>query len=108
MRQAGADAALAVVERRLFEGRVLGLPDTDMLREYRRRAASARSMAEEAGLAARRNAARLQLEREAVQVARDAVLEHARHVDGEVLQLIVEELDFEEGRLDRALGHAAT
>lgn len=106
IRQAGAEAALDVVERRLFEGRVLGLPDTDMLREYRRRAASARLMAEDSGFAARRSAARIRLELEAVQVARDAVLEHARHVDGEVLQLIVEELDFEEGRLDRALGHA--
>lgn len=105
VRRAGAEAALSVIERRLFHGRVLGLPDADMLREFRRRAESARLMEQGAGLMVRRNAARLQLELEAVQVARDAVLEHARNVDGEVLQSIVEELDFEEGRLDRALGH---
>jgi monovalent cation/hydrogen antiporter len=61
-------------------------------------------MEQGAGLMARRNTARLRLEREAVQAARGAVLECARTVDGEVLQSIIEEFDFEEGRLDRALG----
>ncbi len=105
VRRAGAEAALAAVESRIYAGRVLGLPDADMLREFRRRAESARQMEHGVGLIARRNAARLRLEREAVQAARVAVLERARTIDGEVLQSIIEEFDFEEGRLDRALGH---
>ena len=104
VRRAGADAALAAVEHRLFHGRVMGQPDADMLREFRRRAETTRLMEENAGLMARRNVARLELELEAVQVARGAMLQHARTIDGEVLQLIIEELDFEEGRLTRALG----
>ena len=107
VRRSGAEAALGAVERRVFQGRVLGLPDADMLREFRRRAAVARGMEDLAGLGARRHAARLMLEREALRAARDAVLDHARTIDGEALQAIVEELDFEEGRLDRALGHGA-
>ena len=90
------------MEQRLFRGRVLGQPDTDMLREFRRRAETARLMEQHRGLTVRRNEARLQLEIEAVQVARGAVLRHAQTLDGEVLQSIIEEMDFEEGRLNRA------
>jgi len=107
VRRAGAEAALAAVEQRLFRGRVLGQPDTDMLREFRRRAETARLMEQHRGLTVRRNEARLQLEIEAVQVARGAVLRHAQTLDGEVLQSIIEEMDFEEGRLNRALRHPA-
>ena len=105
VRRAGAEAALAAVEARLYRGRVLGPPDTDMLREFRRRAEIARMMEQQGSLAARRNEARLQLELEAVQVARGAVLRRAHDLDGEALQSIIEEMDFEEGRLSRALRH---
>ena len=104
-RRAAADAALAAIERRVFDGRVLGLPDADMLREFRRRAAAARDMEHGTGLALRRQPARLRLELDAVRAARTAMLRHAGQVDGELMQDMIEELDFEEGRLFRALGH---
>ncbi len=104
-RRAAAEAALAAIEARVFDGRVLGLPDADMLREFRRRAAAARDTEHGTGLAARRQPARLRLELDAVRAARDATLRHADRLGGELLQELVEELDFEEGRLARALGH---
>ncbi len=106
VRQAGAEAALATVEQRVFEGRVLGLPDRAMVGEFRRRAESAREMADGTGLAARRHTARLELEREALWSAREAVLAQGERIDGEALQAMVEELDFEERRLERALAQA--
>ena len=107
-RRAAAEAALAAIERRVFNGRVLGLPDSDMLREFRRRAEAARDMESGVGLAARRQPARLRLEIDAVRAAREAMLAHADRLGGELMQEMVEELDFEEGRLFRALGHGAT
>jgi monovalent cation/hydrogen antiporter len=106
-RRAAAEAALATVELRVFEGRVLGLPDADMLREFRRRAESARQREHGRGLAMRRYQARLHLELDAIVAARRAVLDRAGTLDGELLQAIEEEIDFEEGRLRRALSGAA-
>lgn len=103
VRRAAADAALATMERRLFEGRTLGMPDRDMLHEFRRRAEDARLQESGPGLAARRRTARLELELDAIHAARRAVLDHARALDSEQLQAIEEEYDFEEGRLNRAL-----
>lgn len=105
-RRAAAEAALHAVEGRLYRGRTLGMPDAIMLREFRRRAEDARQVERGHGLAARRTRARLELELEAVQAARRAVLDRAPALDGELLQAIEEEFDFEEGRLRRALGEA--
>ena len=103
VRRAAAEAALATMEHRLFEGRTFGMPDRDMLHEFRRRAQDARLQETGPTLAARRRTARLQLELDAVHAARRAVLDHARVLDSEQLQAIEEEYDFEEGRLNRAL-----
>lgn len=106
VRRLAAEAALALVERRLFHGRVLGMPDQDMLREFRRRAADARQLEARPELAMRRRAAKLRLELEAVQAARRSVLDQAHTLDSKLLQAIEEEFDFEEGRLHRSLGEA--
>ena len=107
VRRSAAEAALATVEHRLYEGRELGMPDTDMLREFRRRAADARQLEAGPELAARRRIARLRLELDAVQAARRTVLAQADTMDAELLHAIEAEFDFEEGRLHRSLGEAA-
>ena len=107
VRRAAAEAALATMERRLFEGRTLGMPDRDMLHEFRRRAEDARQQETGPSLAGRRRGARLQLELDAIHAARRAVLDQAHALDSEQLQAIEEEYDFEEGRLTRALHDAA-
>ncbi len=104
VRREAAEAALATVEHRLFHGRVLGMPDTDMLREFRRRAADARELETGPVLAGRRRTARLRLELDAVQAARRSVLDQADTLDAELLHAIEAEFDFEEGRLLRSLG----
>ncbi len=106
VRRAAADAALAVVEDRVFAGRELGMPDSDMLREFRRRAADAHGLEAGPALAARRRAARLRLELDAMHAARRTVLDQAERMDAELLQAIEEEFDYEEGRLRRSLGEA--
>ena len=106
IRRAAADAALAVVEGRVFAGRELGMPDSDMLREFRRRAADAHGLEAGPALAARRRAARLRLELDAVHAARRTVLDRAETMDAELLHAIEEEFDYEEGRLRRSLGEA--
>ncbi len=103
VRLAAAQAALTLVENRLYNGRVLGLPDADMLREHRRRVDLARAMSLGESLAARQRRARVELELEAVQAARRAVLDREHLLDGEELQAIEEEFDFEENRLSRTL-----
>ena len=108
VRRAAAETALATMEQRLFEGRTLGMPDRDMLHEFRRRAEDARQQETGASLAGRRRQARLQLELDAVHAARRTVLDHASALDTEQLQAIVEEYDFEEGRLTRALQDATS
>ena len=104
VRRAAAEAALQTVETRLFQGRTFGMPDRDMLREFRRRVDHARQLEEGQGLAERRRVARLELELQAMDAARRAVLDRGHTLDGEFLQAIEEEFDFEEGRLRRALG----
>ena len=104
VRRAAADAALAVVEGRVFDGRDLGMPDGDMLREFRRRAADAQGLEAGPALAARRRVARLRLELDAMQAARRTVLDRANTIDAELLHAIEEEFDYEEGRLRRSLG----
>jgi CPA1 family monovalent cation:H+ antiporter len=106
VRRAAADAALAVVENRVFAGRELGMPDSDMLREFRRRATDAQGLEAGPALAARRRAARLRLELDAMDAARRTVLDRADRMDAELLHAIEEEFDYEEGRLRRSLGEA--
>ena len=106
VRRTAAEAALAVVEGRVFHGRVLGMPDRDMLQEFRRRAADARQLEAGPALAARRRTARIRLELDAMEAARHSVLDQAHTLDTELLQAIEEEFDFEEGRLRRSLGEA--
>ena len=106
VRRAAADAALAVVEDRVFAGRELGMPDSDMLREFRRRATDAQGLEAGPALASRRRAARLRLELDAMDAARRTVLDQADHMDAELLHAIEEEFDYEEGRLRRSLGEA--
>jgi len=106
VRRAAAESALQVVEARVFAGRELGMPDGDMLREYRRRAADARGLEAGPALAGRRRAARLRLELDAMHAARRTVLDQADGMDAELLHAIEEEFDYEEGRLRRSLGEA--
>lgn len=102
VRLAAAEAALKLVEDRLYNGRVLGLPDADMLREHRRRVESARALSQGENFAARQLHARARLELDAVAAARRAVLDRGYLLDGEELQSIEEEFDFEENRLARS------
>ncbi|RYC33025.1 Na+/H+ antiporter [Lichenibacterium minor] len=104
VRHEAAAAALRTIEHRLYNGRVLGLPDADMLRHYRQQRDNAEAMIAGHGLAAKRREARLQLELSAAHAARRAVLDRAGTIDGELLQSLEEEFDFDEGRLRRALG----
>ena len=104
VRLAAAEAALQLVEQRLYRGRVLGLPDTDMLREYRRRVEIARALSQGESLAARRREARMMLELDVVHASRRAVLDRGHLLDGEQMQAIEEEFDFEENRLRRSSG----
>ncbi len=104
VRLAAAEAALSLMEHRLYDGRVLGLPDADMLREHRRRVESARALRQGESLARRQRQARTRLELEAVHASRRAVLDRGHLLDGEELQMIEEEFDFEENRLARFLG----
>lgn len=107
VRRAAAEAALATMEQRLFDGRTLGMPDRDMLHEFRRRAEDARQQETGPSLAGRRRQARLHLELDAIHAARRTVLDQAGTLDTEQLQAIEEEYDFEEGRLTRALQDTA-
>ena len=102
VRLAAAEAALQTVEHRLYHGRRFGFPDADMLREFRRRVDTARAMNQGNSLAVHQRRARLQLELDAVHAARRAVLDRGHLLDGEELQAIEEEFDFEENRLTRS------
>jgi CPA1 family monovalent cation:H+ antiporter len=104
LRHEAAAAALRTIEHRLYNGRVLGLPDADMLRHYRQQRDNAEAVISGHGLAEKRRQARLQLELSATHAARRAILDRAGTIDGELLQSLEEEFDFAEGRLRRALG----
>ncbi len=104
LRHEAASAALKLIEHRLFDGRVLGMPDADMLRHYRRQRDNTEALMYGQGLAAKRREARLRLELSAAHAARRAVLDRAGTIDGELLQSLEEEFDFDESRLRRSLG----
>ena len=106
IRLAASQAALGTIEHRLYNGRLLGLPDHDMLRAFRRTVDAAEAMRNGHGLSYQRRRAQLSLELDAALAARRAVLDRSASIDGELLQALEEEFDFEEGRIRRALDGA--
>ena len=103
IRLAASQAALGTIEHRLYNGRMFGLPDHDMLRVFRRNVEDAAAIRDGHDLSHRRRAAQLNLELDAALAARRAVLDRSGSIDGELLQALEEEFDFEEGRIRRAL-----